>query len=115
MRRAPVAYGTGCGTRHGGTIVTAQQNPAPAPQRLEPGPMSPITTGATRTFTKDVAPILYKNCTGCHRPGTVAPMSLLTYKDARPGPSPFATRSSMARCRRGTPTRRSAGLRTHGC
>jgi hypothetical protein len=36
------------------------------------------------TFSKDVAPIFYKNCTGCHRPGEIAPMSLLTYKDARP-------------------------------
>src|SRR3954462_9248287 len=36
------------------------------------------------TFTKDVAPILYKNCTSCHRPGEIAPMSLLTYEDARP-------------------------------
>ena len=27
------------------------------------------------TFTKDVAPIFYKNCTACHRPGEVAPMS----------------------------------------
>src|SRR5262249_26886763 len=36
------------------------------------------------TFTKDVAPILYKNCVECHRPGEIAPMSLLTYKDARP-------------------------------
>jgi mono/diheme cytochrome c family protein len=36
------------------------------------------------TFTKDVAPIFYKNCTACHRPGEVAPMSLLTYRDARP-------------------------------
>jgi hypothetical protein len=36
------------------------------------------------TFSKDVAPILFKNCTSCHRPGEIAPMSLLTYKDARP-------------------------------
>ncbi|HXW05486.1 MAG TPA: cytochrome c [Vicinamibacterales bacterium] len=36
------------------------------------------------TFSRDVAPIFYKNCTGCHRPGEIAPMSLLTYKDARP-------------------------------
>jgi hypothetical protein len=36
------------------------------------------------TFSKDVAPIFYQSCTGCHRPGEVAPMSLLTYKDARP-------------------------------
>ncbi len=36
------------------------------------------------TFNKDVLPILQKNCQGCHRPGEVAPMSLLTYNDARP-------------------------------
>ena len=36
------------------------------------------------TFNKDVAPILYQHCVTCHRPGEVAPMSLLTYKDARP-------------------------------
>lgn len=36
------------------------------------------------TFTKDVAPILYANCVYCHRPGEIAPMSLLSYKDARP-------------------------------
>ncbi|PWT97075.1 MAG: thiol-disulfide isomerase [Terriglobia bacterium] len=36
------------------------------------------------TFNKDVLPILQKNCQGCHRPGEVAPMSLLTYSEARP-------------------------------
>src|SRR6202167_4921692 len=36
------------------------------------------------TFNKDVLPILQQNCQRCHRPGEVAPMSLLTYKDARP-------------------------------
>src|SRR5689334_15595707 len=36
------------------------------------------------TFTKDVAPILQKACQNCHRPGAIAPMSLLTYQDARP-------------------------------
>ncbi len=36
------------------------------------------------TFYKDVLPILQKNCQGCHRPGEIAPFSLLTYTDARP-------------------------------
>jgi len=36
------------------------------------------------TFNKDVLPILQKNCQSCHRPGEVAPMSLITYNDARP-------------------------------
>ena len=36
------------------------------------------------TFHRDVVPILQNNCQICHRPGQIAPMSLLTYKDARP-------------------------------
>jgi len=36
------------------------------------------------TFTKDVAPILQQHCQICHRAGTIAPMSLLTYEQARP-------------------------------
>src|SRR5499426_417176 len=36
------------------------------------------------TFNKDVLPILQKNCQMCHRPGEVAPMSFLTFADARP-------------------------------
>ena len=39
---------------------------------------------AGTTFTKDVAPIFYEHCVGCHRPGETAPMSLLEYKSARP-------------------------------
>jgi hypothetical protein len=36
------------------------------------------------TFNKDVAPILQSRCQVCHRPDNIAPMSLLTYQDARP-------------------------------
>lgn len=36
------------------------------------------------TFSKDVAPIFQQKCQHCHRPGEMAPMSLLTYQDARP-------------------------------
>lgn len=34
------------------------------------------------TFTRHIAPILYANCTECHRPGEVAPFPLQTYEDA---------------------------------
>jgi hypothetical protein len=34
------------------------------------------------TFNHDVAPIFFKNCVVCHRPNDIAPMSLMTYKDA---------------------------------
>ena len=37
---------------------------------------------AAVTFNHDVAPVLYHNCTYCHRPGEAAPFSLLTYRDA---------------------------------
>jgi len=36
------------------------------------------------TYSKDVAPIFYKNCAACHRQGEIAPMSLVTYKEVRP-------------------------------
>jgi hypothetical protein len=36
------------------------------------------------TFTKDIAPIFQRSCQDCHRPGSIAPMSLLTFDDARP-------------------------------
>ncbi len=36
------------------------------------------------TFAKDVAPILQRSCQNCHRAGSIGPMALLTYEDARP-------------------------------
>jgi hypothetical protein len=36
------------------------------------------------TFTKDVAPIFQQKCEACHRPESIAPMSLRTYEEARP-------------------------------
>src|SRR5215203_5294029 len=35
------------------------------------------------TYSKDIAPIIFNNCSGCHRPGESAPFNLLTYDDAR--------------------------------
>src|ERR1700730_5625074 len=56
------------------------------------GAQSPAKSPAAGpTFAKDVAPILYRNCTNCHRPGEVAPMSLLTFNDARPWAKSIAT------------------------
>jgi hypothetical protein len=36
------------------------------------------------TFAKDIAPILQRSCQNCHRPNSIAPMSLLTYQEVRP-------------------------------
>jgi mono/diheme cytochrome c family protein len=56
-----------------GTVILAEQ----------PAQRSAASAPAV-TFTKDVAPILYKNCTECHRPSMFAPMSLVTYEETRP-------------------------------
>ena len=47
-------------------------------------PSAQSQTQPSVTFTKDVAPILQKSCQNCHRPGSIAPMSLINYEDARP-------------------------------
>ena len=52
------------------------------------------------TFTKDIAPILQRSCQSCHRPDSVAPMSLLTYEDARPFAKAIKERTAL-RHRRG--------------
>jgi hypothetical protein len=43
-----------------------------------------LAADSTPTFAKDVAPILYKNCSSCHRAGDIGPMPLLTYEQTRP-------------------------------
>src|ERR1041385_745930 len=39
---------------------------------------------ATPTFSRDVAPILYKHCVTCHHANDIAPMALITYQEVRP-------------------------------
>ena len=56
----------------------------PSVGHAAPQSAKPRTAAETPTFTKDVAPIFYKNCSNCHRPGQIAPMTLLTFQDARP-------------------------------
>jgi hypothetical protein len=41
-------------------------------------------SAAVPTFTKDIAPIVQKNCQVCHRPGEAGPFSMLTYEQTRP-------------------------------
>src|SRR5262245_64004064 len=59
------------------------------------------TTSGEVTFTKDIAPILQKHCQACHRPDSLAPMSLLTYEDARPYARAIKARTAL-RTQRGT-------------
>jgi hypothetical protein len=76
MTRTILASGAICALAMSAMVGAEAQSPAPA----------------VPTFSRDVAPILYKSCTGCHRPGEIAPMSLLTYQDARPWAKSIAAR-----------------------
>jgi hypothetical protein len=57
-------------------VVVAVSGPSAWPVQAQ--------SNAAPTFSRDVAPIFYKNCVGCHRAGDMAPMSLMTYDEARP-------------------------------
>jgi Flp pilus assembly protein TadD/mono/diheme cytochrome c family protein len=50
--------------------------------RPEPS-AEPATPSTQETWSHDVAPVLYKNCSTCHHPGGAGPFSLLTYADAK--------------------------------
>jgi hypothetical protein len=49
-----------------------------------PAPAVFAQASSPPTFTKDVAPIFQAKCESCHRPNSIAPMSLVTYEEARP-------------------------------
>lgn len=60
------------------------------------GALSVVVAGQPRpsaaiTFSKDVAPIVFEHCAGCHRPDGAAPFSLLTYPTARSRAQMIAT------------------------
>jgi hypothetical protein len=69
-------------------------------------------TSSPVTFSKHVAPILQQKCQECHRPGSIAPMSLLTYEDAR---KHAATIAEMVAAREMPPWHidKSAGIREY--
>jgi hypothetical protein len=48
------------------------------------------------TFSKDIAPILQKSCQQCHRPDSIAPMSLITYQQVRPWARAIKQRTQLA-------------------
>src|SRR5918996_634849 len=61
-----------------------------------PGPA--FAQGASKavpTFSRDVAPIFQEKCEACHRPDSIAPMSLRTYEEARPWARSIRTRVEL--------------------
>src|SRR5688572_14880016 len=53
-------------------------------QAFSPDRSAPTAATGDVTFARDVAPILQQNCQLCHQPGSIAPMSFLTYEEVRP-------------------------------
>src|SRR5262245_50631318 len=76
-----VAVAVGFGSFITSGVLSAQSAPS-------------VQAGAV-TFTKDIAPILQRKCQACHRPDSVAPMSLLTYEDARPWARAMKARTAL--------------------
>ena len=69
---------------------------------LAAGVLMPVAAGAQSTaaehevtFARDIAPILQRSCQECHRPASVAPMSLLTYEEVRPWARAIKTRTAL--------------------
>ena len=64
--------------------------------------LAPVAAGAQSaavehevTFARDIAPILQRSCQECHRPASVAPMSLLTYEEVRPWARSIKARTAL--------------------
>jgi hypothetical protein len=49
---------------------------------LAGGPAAGLRAEGAVTFTRDVAPLLYRHCAGCHHPGAAGPFPLMSYRDA---------------------------------
>src|SRR5215470_15372285 len=64
-------------------------------------PARPRAAAGTPTFTKDIAPILQRSCQNCHRPNSLAPMSLMTYEEVRPYAASIKRRTAI-RSKQGT-------------
>ena len=71
-------------TRYGASFLGSITAVALAVLALVVTPVPAVAQSAQVTFTRDVAPILQRSCQTCHREGSIAPMSLLTYEEARP-------------------------------
>ena len=58
-------------------------------------------TRAAPTFNKDIAPIVWNNCAGCHHAGEVAPFNLTSYQDVKSARSRSRRSHIRALCRLG--------------
>lgn len=75
---------SGFGRKTAWTFVALAGTSVIAPLSARPHPgFANAPTSAPVTFNHDIAPIMFRACASCHRPGEAAPFSLLTYSDAK--------------------------------
>src|SRR5512140_3783567 len=60
-------------------VVAGAFSATPAPRQSS----SPSSEAPRVTYTRDIAPILFRSCAACHRPGEAGPFSLLTFSDVK--------------------------------
>ena len=65
------------------TVHSAMVQPMEKVSAPTDGPAYAPHAKGTLTFTKDIAPVVFNNCSACHRPGEVAPFSLLNFMDVK--------------------------------
>ena len=64
-------------------VVMSLTLPAASPSAAVDTMDTPTYNADTPTYNEHIGQLLFENCTGCHRPNQIAPMSLLSYQDAR--------------------------------
>lgn len=86
-----IVFLVACSGDDGGDAASGGRSSVPtdgSASSADPGGAGPSSGGATPgrtsevTWYEDVAPIVYENCVACHRPGEIAPFSLLDYEQA---------------------------------
>ena len=65
-----------CGVTSALVVTTLVSGPAASGEK-------PAGTNKSVTFTEHIAPIVFNNCTGCHRPDEAAPFTVMNYRDVR--------------------------------
>lgn len=78
-RRSIAAYTCACCCLAASPAFSNEPPIAPSSPSAQPT----ATSTSAPTFTRDIAPIIFQNCSSCHHPGEAAPFSLLSYEDAR--------------------------------
>ena len=64
-------------------VVLAMAFGAASARSAPRAPAQPSGNPSSVTFNRDIAPVMFRSCAQCHRPGEAAPFSLLTYSDAK--------------------------------